>query len=402
MNVDHDTVSLGEFEFDCGETIPDLEITYEAYGEFDGDNAVLICHALTGSAHVAGRDRVDSADQARAWWDDIVGPGKAIDTTEYYVVCANVPGSCYGSTGPKSEHPETGEPYGTDFPPVTVTDWTEAQRALLDELGIPHLHAVVGGSVGGMNVLEWAKRHPDHVDRIVPIAAAARLDTQCLSLDAIARRAITTDPNWNQGHYYGEDQDPPSDGLALARQLGHVMYLSKASMERRFGRRAAGRDAVRTFPTDAAGAFFPYRDVESYLDYNAEKFTERFDANSYLYLTRAMDNYDLAAGFESDADALAAFDGDALVMSFTADWHFTTQQAEALADSLREAEANVAHHVIDSDHGHDAFLVEPDNVGPPLADFLDAGVDGNAVTDSVVEDSQESDFAPVHNSLFSR
>ncbi|EMA28988.1 homoserine O-acetyltransferase MetX [Haloarcula japonica] len=402
MNVDHDTVSLGEFEFDCGETIPDLEITYEAYGEFDGDNAVLVCHALTGSAHVAGRDRVDSADQARAWWDDIVGPGKAIDTTEYYVVCANVPGSCYGSTGPKSENPETGEPYGTDFPPVTVTDWTEAQRALLDELGIPHLHAVVGGSVGGMNVLEWAKRHPDHVDRIVPIAAAARLDTQCLSLDAIARRAITTDPNWNQGHYYGEDQDPPSDGLALARQLGHVMYLSKASMERRFGRRAAGRDAVRTFPTDAAGAFFPYRDVESYLDYNAEKFTERFDANSYLYLTRAMDNYDLAAGFESDANALAAFDGDALVMSFTADWHFTTQQAEALADSLREAEANVAHHVIDSDHGHDAFLVEPDNVGPPLADFLDAGVDGNAVTDSVVEDSQESDFAPVHNSLFSR
>ncbi|WP_336337500.1 homoserine O-acetyltransferase MetX [Haloarcula brevis] len=400
MNVEHDTLSLGEFEFDSGETIPDLEITYEAYGEFDGDNAVLVCHALTGSAHVAGRDRVDSADQARAWWDDIVGPGKAIDTTEYYVVCANVPGSCYGSTGPKSEHPETGEPYGTDFPPVTVGDWTEAQRALLDELGIPHLHAVVGGSVGGMNVIEWAKRHPDHVDRIVPIAAAARLDTQCLALDAIARRAITTDPNWNQGHYY--DGDPPSDGLALARQLGHVMYLSKASMERRFGRRAAGRDAVRTFPTDAAGAFFPYRDVESYLDYNAEKFTERFDANSYLYLTRAMDNYDLAAGFESDADALAAFDGEALVMSFTADWHFTTQQAEALADSLRDADANVAHHVIDSDHGHDAFLVEPDNVGPPLSDFLDSGVAGKAVTDSVVEDSQESDFAPVHNSLFSR
>jgi homoserine O-acetyltransferase len=400
MNVEHDTLSLGEFEFDCGETVPDLEITYEAYGEFDGDNAVLVCHALTGSAHVAGRDRVDSADQARAWWDDIVGPGKAIDTTEYYVVCANVPGSCYGSTGPKSENPETGEPYGTDFPPVTVGDWTEAQRALLDELGIPHLHAVVGGSVGGMNVIEWAKRHPDHVDRIVPIAAAARLDTQCLALDAIARRAITTDPNWDQGHYY--DGDPPSDGLALARQLGHVMYLSKASMERRFGRRAAGRDAVRTFPTDAAGAFFPYRDVESYLDYNAEKFTERFDANSYLYLTRAMDNYDLAAGFESDADALAAFDGEALVMSFTADWHFTTQQAEALADSLRDADANVAHHVIDSDHGHDAFLVEPDNVGPPLSDFLGAGVDGKAVTDSVVEDSQESDFAPVHNSLFSR
>ncbi|MBV0900251.1 homoserine O-acetyltransferase MetX [Haloarcula salina] len=400
MNVEHGTVSVGEFEFDCGETIPDLELAYEAYGEFDGENAVLVCHALTGSAHVAGRDRVDSADQARAWWDDIVGPGKAIDTTEYYAVCVNVPGSCYGSTGPASENPETGEPYGTDFPPVTVRDWTEAQRALLDELGVPHLHAVVGGSVGGMNVLEWAKRHPDHVERIVPIATAARLDPQCLALDAIARRAITTDPNWDRGHYY--DGEPPRDGLALARQLGHVMYLSKASMEQKFGRRAAGRDAVRTFPVDAAGSFFPYRDVESYLDYNAEKFTERFDANSYLYLTRAMDNYDLAAGFDSDADALAAFDGEALVMSFTADWHFTTQQAEALADSLRAADAGVAHHVIDSDHGHDAFLVEPDNVGPPLSDFLDAGVDGKAVTDSVVEDSEESNFAPVHNSLFSR
>jgi len=400
MNVEHGTVSVGEFEFDCGETIPDLELAYEAYGEFDGENAVLVCHALTGSAHVAGRDRVDSADQARAWWDDIVGPGKAIDTTEYYAVCVNVPGSCYGSTGPASENPETGEPYGTDFPPVTVRDWTDAQRALLDELGVPHLHAVVGGSVGGMNVLEWAKRHPDHVERIVPIATAARLDPQCLALDAIARRAITTDPNWDRGHYY--DGEPPRDGLALARQLGHVMYLSKASMEQKFGRRAAGRDAVRTFPVDAAGSFFPYRDVESYLDYNAEKFTERFDANSYLYLTRAMDNYDLAAGFDSDADALAAFDGEALVMSFTADWHFTTQQAEALADSLRTADAGVAHHVIDSDHGHDAFLVEPDNVGPPLSDFLDAGIDGKAVTDSVVEDSEESNFAPVHNSLFSR
>ncbi|MFC7026651.1 homoserine O-acetyltransferase [Halomicroarcula sp. GCM10025324] len=402
MNVEHDTVSVGAFEFECGETVPDLELAYEAYGEFEGDNAVLVCHALTGSAHVAGRDRVDSADQARAWWDDIVGPGKAIDTTEYFVVCVNVPGSCYGSTGPQSVDPETGEHYGTDFPPVTVGDWTEAQRAVLDELGVPALHAVVGGSVGGMNVLEWAKRHPDHVERIAPIAAAARLDPQCLALDAIARRAITTDPNWNRGHYYGDDHEEPSDGLALARQLGHVMYLSKASMERKFGRRAAGRDAVRSFPTDQAGAFFPYRDVESYLDYNAEKFTERFDANSYLYLTRAMDNYDLAAGFESDADALAAFDGGALVMSFTADWHFTSEQAESVAEALREADSEVAHHVVDSDHGHDAFLVEPDNVGPPLADFLADGVSGKAVSDTVVDDSEESDFAPVHTSLFSR
>jgi homoserine O-acetyltransferase len=393
MNVDRGTVSLGEFEFECGESIPDLEVAYETYGEFTGENAVLVCHALTGSAHVAGYSReVDTAGQARAWWDDIVGPGKAIDTNEYYVVCVNVPGSCYGTTGPPATNPETGEPYGTDFPAVTVTDWTDAQRALLDELGVPHLHAVTGGSVGGMNVLEWGKRHPDHVEKLVPIAAAARLDPQCLALDALARRAITTDSDWQGGDYYGPtddettaDENGPTDGLALARQVGHVMYLSKTSMEQKFGRRAAGRDAVRSFPTDPAASFFPYRDVESYLDYNAQKFAERFDANSYLYLTRAMDNYNLAEGFESDADALAAFDGEALVMSFTADWHFTVRQAAALADAVRGAGADVAHHVVESDHGHDAFLVEPENVGPPLADFLEDGVDGTAVADAAGE-----------------
>ncbi len=401
MNVEHDTASLGEFEFECGESIPELELAYETYGEFTGENAVLVCHALTGSAHVAGHSRASgTAGQARAWWDDIVGPGKAIDTTEYFVVCANVPGSCYGSTGPKSTNPETGEPYGTEFPAVTVTDWTEAQRRLLDELGIPHLHAVVGGSVGGMNVLDWAKRHPDHVERIIPIAAAARLDPQCLALDAIARRAITTDHNWNHGDYY--DGEPPSDGLALARQIGHVMYLSKSSMDRKFGRRAAGRDAVRTFPSDPAAGFFPYRDVESYLDYQAEKFVERFDANSYLYLTRAMDNYDLSQGFEGDTDALAAFDGDALVISFTEDWHFTSAQAEALADAMRESAVDVAHHVIESDHGHDAFLVEPDNVGPPVSDFLEEGLSGKAITDTDEDFEPDDEFAPVHTSLFSQ
>jgi homoserine O-acetyltransferase len=402
MEVDRGTVSLGEFEFECGESIPELEVAYEAYGEFTGNNAVLVCHALTGSAHVASHlEAGGTSGQARAWWDDIVGPGKAIDTNDFYVVCANVPGSCYGTTGPESENPETGEPYGTDFPPVTIGDWTDAQRELLDELGVPALHAVVGGSVGGMNVLEWAKRHPDHVDRIVPIAAAARVDAQCLALDGIARRAITTDRNWNGGDYYGDGPDP-DEGLGIARQIGHVMYLSKASMEKKFGRRSAGRDATRTFPTDPAATFFPYRDVESYLDYQADRFVERFDANSYLYLTRAMDNYDLASGFESDSGALAAFNGEALVMSFTADWHFTVDQAEDLAESLRTADVGTAHHVVESDHGHDAFLVEPGNVGPPLADFIDEGVEGSAVSDTAEEGIEESrEFAPVHNSLFS-
>ncbi|MFB6157896.1 MAG: homoserine O-acetyltransferase [Haloferacaceae archaeon] len=389
--VEQDARSLGEFTFECGESIPDLRIAYEAYGEFDGDNAVLLCHALTGSQNVAplGDEGNGATGQARAWWGDVVGPGKAIDTNDYYVVCANVPGSCYGSSGPASTNPETGEQYGTDFPPVTVRDWTRAQRRLLDELGVGRLHAVAGGSVGGMNALDWAVAYPDDVRRIAPVAAAARLDPQCLALDAIARRAITTDPDWRDGDYYG--CEAPDDGLAIARQLGHVMYLSKDSMERKFGRRAAGRDARRdSFPADRAADFFPYRDVESYLDYQAEKFVDRFDANSYLYLTRAMDDYDLSAGYESDAAALAAFEGEALLMSFTADWHFTVEQSEALAAAFRETGAPVAHHVVRSDHGHDAFLVEPGKVGPPLRDFLADGVDGRAVTDTREDDDRPS------------
>jgi homoserine O-acetyltransferase len=396
-----EATSLGEFEFQCGESVSDLTVAYETYGEFEGDNAVLVCHALTGSQHVAGGRRVQgTSGQAAAWWDDIVGPGKAVDTTEYYVVCANVPGSCYGSSGPSATNPETGEPWGTDFPAVTVGDWTRAQRRLLDHLGVPNLHAVVGGSVGGMNVVDWARRYPEAVERVIAVATAARLDPQCLAIDAIARRAITTDPDWQGGDYYGDTH--PDQGLALARQLGHVMYLSKDSMDAKFGRRAAGMDAARdVFPMDPAAGFFPYRDVESYLDYQGEKFAGRFDANSYLYLTRAMDNYDLSAGYESDADALAAFGGEALVVSYTGDWHFTVEQSESLADAFRTAGARTAHHVIDSDHGHDAFLVEPDKTGPPLADFLDAGVRGSAVTNTKDDDEETSEFAPVHTSLFS-
>ncbi len=396
-----DTIDLGAFEFQCGESIPALEVAYETYGEFTGDNAVLICHALTGSAHVARRPDAgdDTAGQARAWWGDVVGPGKAIDTTEYYVVCANVPGSCYGTTGPASENPETGEPYGTDFPPVTVADWTRSQRRLLDELGVGTLRGVVGGSVGGMNVLDWVRRYPDDLECAGAIATAGSLDAQCLALDTVARRAITSDPNWNGGHYY--DGPAPTDGLASARQIGHVMYLSKASMARKFGRRSAGRETVREEPPDPAAGFFPYREVESYLDYQAEKFVDRFDANSYLYLTRAMDDFDLGAGYESAADALAAFEGELLLCSFTGDWHFTVEQAETVAEAAREADTAVCHHVVESDHGHDAFLVEPEKVGPPVADLLAHGLAGRSITDTVEGNRSGDSFAPVHSSLFS-
>jgi homoserine O-acetyltransferase len=379
MTVERDTVSLGPFEFECGEMVPELQVAYEAHGEFTGDNAVLLCHALTGSHHVATgeedtkRETASTAGQADAWWDDIVGPGQAIDTDEYYVICANVPGSCYGTTGPTSTNPETGEPYGPAFPPVSVTDWTRCQRRLLDELEIEQLHAVIGGSVGGMNVLEWGKQYPEAVERLVPVATGSRLDAQCLALDAIARRAIATDPNWQGGEYY--DDAHPDEGLALARQLAHVSYLSKESMGRRFGRDEASTEPASSLPPDDSGAASgPYRDVESYLDYKASSFVERFDANAYLTLLRSMDDYDLAAGVESDADALADFDGEALVLSFTGDWHFTVDQARSLATTFREVGADVAHDVVDTDYGHDAFLVETDRVGPPLSSFLGEGV----------------------------
>jgi homoserine O-acetyltransferase len=417
--------SLGAFEFACGQTLPELTVAYETYGEYDGDNAVLVCHALTGSARVADGetqtaahddDAINDDDQARAWWDGVVGPGKAIDTRESFVVCANVPGSCYGTTGPASTNPETGEPYGSDFPPVTVGDWTRAQRRLLDSLSVDALRAVVGGSVGGMNAIDWAKRYPDRVEAVAAIATAPRLGSQILALDAVARRAITTDPAWEGGDYYGDEPDP-DDGLATARRLGHVTYLSKDSMAERFGRESAeraGSDGLPPFAADAfaggafgtaeAGGTFgegditvaDYREVESYLDYQADRFTERFDANSYLLLTRAMDEYDLAAGHESDADALAGFDGEALVVSFTGDWHFTVEGADALADAFRTAGAETCHRVVDSDYGHDAFLVEPDPFAADLAGLLDGGVE--RATGSGRRTGAQ---APVHASLIS-
>jgi homoserine O-acetyltransferase len=397
MRVERDTVSLGAFEFAAGDELP-LECAYEAYGD-PGDPTVLLCHALTGSQHVTdaagahgpgGGDAAATSGQARAWWSDVVGPGKAIDTDAHHVVCVNVPGSCYGTTGPASEGPD-GKPYGPDFPAVTVGDWTRAQRRTLDALGVDRLHAVVGGSVGGMNVLEWVKRYPDDVDRAVPVATAPRLDAQCVALSAVARRAITSDPDWQGGDYYGGPE--PDRGLALARQLGHVTYLSKDSMDRKFGREASrGVPGEGPFPADPTADAFPYREVASYLDHQADRFVDRFDANSYLYLTRAMEGYDVAAGHGSDAEALAGFDGELLVVSFTGDWHFTVEQGESLVAAAGAAGVDAVHHVVDSDHGHDAFLVEPESVGPPLSSFLSDGVAG------VARDGSDP-HAPVHASL---
>jgi homoserine O-acetyltransferase len=379
-------VDLGPFEFECGESIPHLELAYEAYGDA-ADPTVLVCHALTGGPAVAAPDD-GATDQARGWWDDVVGPGKYVDTDRFHVLCANVPGSCYGSTGPASENPETGRPYGPDFPPVTVGDWTRAQARLLDELGVDRLHATVGGSLGGMNAAEWAARYPDRVERVVPVATAARLDPQLVALSATARRAITSDENWGEGRYYGDA--PPREGLAQARRIGHVTYLSKASMSERFGRRSAGRHLAGGNPEagtrDPTGRASTYRAVESYIDYNADAFADRFDANAFLYLSRAMEDYDLGRGRGGDAAALGGFDGVARVLAVAGDWHFPPERSRKLADAFRAAGASATHRVVDSAYGHDAFLVEPDRIGPPIADALDAELPGTE--------------APVHAGLF--
>ncbi len=364
-------VAVGEFEFERGGRV-DLEMAYETYGDPE-DPPVLVTHALTGSQYVTGTgpDGVDG--QAAGWWSEVVGPGKAVDTTEFYVITANVPGSCYGTTGPCTLGPD-GDPYGPDFPPVTITDWVRAQARLLDELGIETLHAVVGGSVGGMNALEWAKQFPDRVERVAAIATAARLDTQNLALDSVARRAITDDPNFQGGEYYGGEH--PDSGLAMARRIGHIQYLSKDSMDDRFGRRAA--DRVIAGLDDPTAEAFPYRDIASYLDYNAQAFTDRFDANSYLYLLRAMDEYDLSAGHRSDAEALADFDGEALVVSYTGDWHFTADQGEVVAEAFEAAGASTTFELVESAYGHDAFLVEPETVSGPLETLLGAAESSTA------------------------
>ena len=364
-------VNVGAFEFQRGGQV-DLDVAYETYG--DPENPpVLVAHALTGSQYVAGPGPEGVDGQAAGWWTDVVGPGKAVDTEAFYVVVANVPGSCYGTTGPASIGPD-GDPYGPDFPPVTVTDWVRAQARLLDELGIETLHAVVGGSVGGMNAVEWAKQYPDRVERIAAIATAARVDTQNLALDSVARRAIIDDPNFAGGWYYGGEH--PDDGLAIARRIGHVQYLSKHSMDERFGRRAADR-MIAGFDDPTAEAF-PYRDIASYLDYNAEAFTDRFDANSYLYLLRAMDEYDLAGGHQSAADALEGFDGEVLVLSYTGDWHFTAEQGRELAGAFERAGADVAFELVENDYGHDAFLAESDTVEGPIRSLLAGAGDSTA------------------------
>ncbi|MFW5698953.1 MAG: homoserine O-acetyltransferase MetX [Planctomycetota bacterium] len=361
------------FPLEAGGQLEQVVVEYETYGEpnADASNAILVCHALSGDAHAAGWDR-DAEATGRSWrlrkpgwWDAMIGPGKPIDTRRWFVICANVLGSCYGTTGPSSIDPATGRPYGLSFPAVMVEDWVRLQARLLDHLGIERLHAVVGGSLGGQQALEWTLAHPERVDRALVLAAAPRLSTQGLAFNAVGRYSILHDEGFRDGAYY--DGEGPDCGLAAARMLAHITYLSEEGMHRKFGRRLQDKDA----PEFGFGVEFA---VESYLQYQGRSFTERFDANSYLYITRAMDYYDAARRW-GNGDLRAAcerIDSAVMAVSFSTDWLYTPAQIKQFVGAMCACGKTVTYADVASPYGHDAFLVETEAVGQLLRAYLES------------------------------
>jgi homoserine O-acetyltransferase/O-succinyltransferase len=363
IDIEHQHVVFpAPFGLDCGQVLDGMTVAFRTYGTLNAarSNAVLVCHALTGDQYVAGQNPVTGR---AGWWQAVVGPGKAIDPARFFVICANVLGSCIGSTGPRSICPGTGEPWGTDFPPVTIRDMVRAQKRLVEHLGITRLFAVVGGSMGGMQALEWAATYPEAVFAAVPIATAPFHSAQNIAFHEVGRQAIFADPDYRGGRYW-ETGQIPARGLAVARMAAHITYLSEEALTRKFGRRLQqGGEALTLF-----GDMF---EVESYLRHQGSTFVRRFDANSYLTITRAMDYFDLAA--EHDGDLSAAFRGTRTrfcVVSFSSDWLFPTAQSRAIARALNRAAANVSFVEIATDKGHDAFLLDEPDFHRTLGGFL--------------------------------
>ena len=339
----------------------DVNIRYETYGTLNaaGSNAVLILHALTGDAHVSGYH--SESDPKPGWWDEMVGPGQPVDTNRYYVVCSNILGGCSGSTGPRSIDPATDMPYNMDFPMITIRDMVRAQKRLMDHLGIKKFLSVIGGSMGGMQALEWAITYPEAVDSVIPIATTAQLSPQSIAFDWVGRQAILNDPGFLGGNY---TTSQPEKGLATARMLAHITYLSDQSLALKFGRGLQdGNDYSFTFARDFA--------VESYLEHQGQRFVERFDANSYLYITKAMDYFCPEKRFGGDlSKAFAASKAAFLVVSFSSDWLFTTKESRAIVKALLKNRLEVSFCEIKSSYGHDAFLLETEVLGKMISDFL--------------------------------
>ena len=356
------------FDLQCRETLPGFDLVYETYGELNEsrDNAVLICHALSGDHHAAGFHSPEDAKPG--WWDTCIGPGKPIDTTKFHVVALNNLGGCNGSTGPTTTDPNSGEPYGERFPTVTVKDWVKSQAMLADTLGIERFAAIVGGSLGGMQALQWAIDYPDRVRHAIAIAAAAKLSAQNIAFNEIARQAIQSDPNYHDGRYRQVDAIPRK-GLMLARMVGHVTYLSDDSMGDRFGRELKSGDIG-----SAQDVQFQ---VESYLHYQGTSFSERFDANTYLLMTRALDYFDPALEFDGDlVRAFAETQAKFLVLSFTSDWRFSPARSNEVVDALIEARKDVVSATIDAPNGHDSFLLHNERYFEVLGGYLDAVAQG--------------------------
>jgi len=345
-----------------GGRLDGFTLAYETYGRLNADrsNVIMLCHALSGDSHVAGY-YTDDPEEKPGWWDDAVGPGKMFDTDRYYVICSNVIGGCRGSTGPSSIGPD-GRPFGLRFPVVTVKDMVLAQRHLLDRLGIARVFAIAGGSMGGMQALQWAVDYPERVENVLFIASTPRSSAQNIAFNEIGRQAIYADPHWRRGAYYHSPR--PDSGLAVARMIGHITYMSEQSLEQKFGRRLQDRtELAYSFDTDFA--------VESYLHYQGFKFTERFDANSYLYITKALDYFDIRDGYDSIEAALNCARAAFLVVSFSSDWLYTAAQARELVAPLAALGSPVEYHHIEASFGHDSFLVEVDTMAALVGGFLD-------------------------------
>jgi homoserine O-acetyltransferase/O-succinyltransferase len=357
---------------DSGTVLSPFQIAYQTYGELNASrtNAVLVCHALTGDQHVANLNPVTGK---RGWWQTMVGPGKPVDTSQYFVICTNVLGGCMGSTGPASTNPTTGKPWGVDFPVLTIRDMVRAQAMLLDALGISDLFCLVGGSMGGMQVLQWLATYPERVFSALPIATAPKHSAQNIAFHEVGRQAIMADPDWRGGRYL-EAGILPRKGLAVARMAAHITYLSEPALQRKFGRNFQDSDR----PTFSFNADFQ---VESYLRHQGSSFVERFDANSYLYVTRAMDYFDLAA---DSGDVLAnAFKNTRArlcVMSFTSDWLFPTQDSRTIVHALNAGGANVSFVEVLSDKGHDAFLLDEPEFFTTAQGFLSGAARARGLT----------------------
>ena len=356
-----------ELVLESGEKLGPITLAYETYGELNKQktNAILVLHALSGDAHAAG---LYKGETAPGWWDNMIGPGKGLDTNKYFVICSNVIGGCRGSTGPSSTNPVTGKPYGTDFPIITIGDMVNAQKSLIDHLGIEKLLTVVGGSMGGMEVLQWMVAYPERIRSAIPIATTMKHTPQQIAFNEVGRQAIMADPNWKKGHYYGSAI--PAKGLAVARMIGHITYMSDTSMTEKFGRRLRIDKVPLKF-----GADF---EVEGYLRYRGDNFVKRFDANSYLYITKAIDYFNLLNGNgKSLANVFEGLKARVFVVAFKSDWLYPAYQSQEIVKACKLTGVDTTYCEVNSTYGHDAFLLEVEEETHLIKHFLNGVSNGN-------------------------